>query len=264
MAGAPSTVPGKPRATEGPASRPGSEIEAMGRAAWGREWWRSTIGKKVVVAVTGAILALYVILHVLGNLKAIQGGGAAPAIDTYAEWLRTVGRPAIPREGLLWTIRVVLVAALVLHVTAITQLYLRNRGARPAGHREAKRLGRSLAARTMLLSGLLLLAFVVFHILQFTTGTIDVTPVVAGEVYANLYDAFHEWYFVLIYVAASVLIGTHLYHGIWSGIQTMGWDKPNRNATFRRTAAFIAIAAAVGFALVPLLFWTDALPKPGA
>src|SRR5687768_13078562 len=181
----PVPVPGKPRATEGPASRPGSEIASMRRGAWLRELWRSTIGKKVIVATTGAILAVYIVLHVLGNLKAIQGAGAAPAIDTYAEWLRTMGKPAIPREGLLWSLRVVLLAALIIHVTGIIQLYIRNRQARPAGHREAKQIGRSWAARTMLLSGLLLLAFVVFHILQFTTGTIQVTPVVEGEVYEN-------------------------------------------------------------------------------
>jgi succinate dehydrogenase / fumarate reductase cytochrome b subunit len=262
MSNAAPSAPGKPRATEGPASRPGSELKALGRGAWMREVWASTIGKKVIVAITGAILAGYVVLHVLGNLKALQGAGGDPALDKYAEWLRTVGEPAIPREGLLWVIRVVLLVALILHVTGIVQLVARNQAARPPGHRQAKRLGRSVAATAMLATGLLLLAFVVFHILQFTTGTIEVTPIREGDVYANLYDAFQKWYFVLIYVAASLLIAMHLYHGLWSAIQTAGWDKPNRNASFRRLATGTALFAAIGFALIPVLFFVDVLPEP--
>jgi succinate dehydrogenase / fumarate reductase cytochrome b subunit len=209
------------------------------------------------------ILGLYVVAHALGNLKGFQGpGDSGAAIDSYAEWLRTVGEPAIPREGLLWLVRVVLALALVLHVVAVTQLAARNYAARPDELRAAPRIGRSLSARTMLVSGILLLAFVVFHILQFTTRTIDVTPLAGGTVYANLYFAFEEWYFVLVYVLASALLGLHLIHALWSATQTAGWDTPNRNPTFRRAATVTAVAVAVGFASLPIAFFTGILPEP--
>ena len=167
----------------------------------------------------------------------------------------------IPHEGLLWTARAILLAALVIHVVGIVQLTRRNRAARPAGH-APQRIQRSLASSTMLLTGLLILAFLVFHILQFTTRTIQVTPVYEGTVYLNLYDAFQKWYFVLIYVAAVSLLGLHLRHALWSVTQTAGWDKPNRNPTFRRAATVLAVAVAVGFASIPICFWTGVLPDP--
>ena len=157
--------------------------------------------------------------------------------------------------------RVVLIAALVLHVTGVIQLALRNREARPAGH-PAKRIQRSLSSRTMLLGGLVLLAFVVFHILQFTTGTINSDDYIEGAVYRNLYEAFQNPLFVAIYVAASIILGLHLRHAIWSSIQTAGWDKPNRNPTIRRTSNFVAAAVAIGFAAVPIAFWTGILEAP--
>jgi succinate dehydrogenase / fumarate reductase cytochrome b subunit len=233
------------------------------RLGWLREVWASTVGKKVVVAITGVLLAIYVILHALGNLKAIQGAGdgEAPAIDRYAEWLRTVGEPVIPRNGVLWTVRLILIAALILHVVAIWQLTARNRAARPPEHR-SRPMARTWASRTMLFTGIVILAFLVFHILQFTTRTIQVTPVYQGTVYANLYEAFQEWYFVLFYVTAVSLLGLHLRHAIWSVTQTAGIDKPNRNPTFRRAANMIAGGVAIGFAAIPILFWAGALPDP--
>jgi succinate dehydrogenase / fumarate reductase, cytochrome b subunit len=233
------------------------------RARWLREVWASTIGKKVIVAITGAFLVLYVVLHMLGNLKAFQGpGGGDPAVDKYAEWLRTVGGPAFPRSSILWIIRVVLILALVLHVAAIIGLARRNRAARPAGHQVATRIQRSFSARTMQITGFAILAFIVFHVLQFTTGTIDVTPIRDQAVYTNLYDAFQKWYFVAIYVIAVALLGLHLRHAIWSITLTGGWEKPNRNPTFRGTATAVATVVAVGFAALPIAFYAGWMPKP--
>ncbi len=234
------------------------------RGQWLRETWRSTVGKKVIVAITGVILLSYIVLHVLGNLKALQGDGDAgsgPAIDAYAHFLRTAGAPVIPRDGLLWLVRIVLIAALVLHVAAIWALANRNRAARPAGY-GAPVVQRSLSSRTMVVTGLLLLAFIFFHILQFTTRTIQITPVYEGTVYANLDAAFDKWYFVVLYVAAVVFLGMHLKHAIWSVTQTAGWDKPNRNPTFRRFATTTAVAITVGFASLPVCFFAGILPDP--
>ena len=248
--------------SEAPAPTIASQ-ELPQRGRWLRELWASTIGKKLIVAITGVILAIYIVLHALGNLKAFQGGSGAgqPAVDRYAEWLRTVGEPAIPRNGVLWVIRIVLIAALLLHIAAIVQLTAKNRAARPLGHRP-HRIVRSLSARTMLFTGIVILAFLVFHILQFTTRTIQTTPVYEGTVYANLYEAFQKWYFVVIYVGAVALLGLHLMHALWSVTQTWGFDKPNRNPTIRRLATGTAVAVTLGFASVPLAFWTGILDAP--
>ena len=259
-----------PPATRQQAPALSSEAPSLGGAAgsaeqprlrWVREFWASTLGKKIVVAATGVILAAYVILHALGNLKALQGpgDGEPAAVDQYATFLRDVGDPVIPAEGLLWIVRAILLAALVIHVVGITQLIKRNRAARPGNPPVVRR---TLASRTMALSGFLLLAFIVFHILQFTTLTIHPTPLAQGAVYANLYGAFQEWWIVAIYVAMMAVLFLHMRHALWSVLQTAGWDKPNRNPTFRRGATTTALLVAGGFALIPILFFVGALPEP--
>lgn len=229
------------------------------------EAWDSTIGKKMVVAVTGALLVGYVVLHMVGNLAALSGAdsgnGGDPQIDRYGEALRSFGEPLLPHEFALWAIRVLLLGALLIHITGVFQLRARSRSARPVGH-PAKRVGRSLAARTMMLSGPLLLAFIVFHILQFTTLTIDITPLQHGAIYANLYEAFQRWYFVLFYVLAVGALAFHLRHGVWSAFQTLGLDRPSRNRPLRLAATGIAVVVGIGFAVVPLAFWTGVLEAP--
>ena len=208
------------------------------------------------------ILAAYVILHALGNLKALQGpnSGGEASIDEYAHFLRTVGGPAIPEEGVLWIIRLILIAALAIHVVGVMQLVKRNRAARPS--KRPPVIERSLASRTMALSGVLLLAFIVFHILQFTTLTIHPTPLAEGEIYANVYGAFQEWWIVAIYLIAVAFLFLHLRHALWSLLQTLGWDKPNRNPTFRRGATATAALVCIAFASVPILCFSGVLPEP--
>ena len=250
-----------------------SEAPSLGGAAgsgeqprlrWLREVWSSTLGKKIIVAITGVLLAAYVIAHALGNLKALQGAGdgGPAALDEYGSFLRSAGGPVIPEEGLLWAFRVVLLAAFVIHVIGVSQLLARNRAARPDGNPPV--VARTLASRTMALTGFLLLAFIVFHVLQFTTLTIQPTPLAEGTIYANLYNAFQEWWIVAIYVLAMGALFLHMRHALWSLLQTFGWDKPNRNPSFRRGATITSLLVAGGFALIPILFFVGALPEPGA
>lgn len=229
------------------------------------DMWRSTIGKKTIVAVTGAFLLGYLVLHMAGNLNSLwgPGGGSEPRIDWYAEWLRDFGQPLLPYFSVVWLMRGLLLGALIVHITGVVQLTIRNRAARPAQY-PARRIGRSWESRLMMVSGTLLFAFIVFHILQFTTLTIDVTPLHHGTVYANLYYAFQEWYFVAIYVVALALLGLHLRHGIWSLVQTLGLDSPSTNRPIRHGATALTVVLVVGFALVPVLFWTDVLDPPTA
>jgi len=226
------------------------------------EYWRSTIGKKQFVAVTGAILVGYLILHMLGNLNSAFGPGADEArIDWYSHWLREFGEPLLPHQAVLWIVRAVLLAAVVIHITGIVQLTKRNKSARPLQY-PAKRLGRSVEATAMLATGTLLVAFIIFHVMQFTTLSIHVTPVEEGAVYANLYWAFQKWYFLAIYLVALVLVGMHLRHGVWSFFQTMGMDNPHRNATFRHGATALAVILVIGFGAIPVLFFTEVLDPP--
>lgn len=230
------------------------------------DFWRSTIGKKTIVAVTGTILVGYLILHMIGNLNSLFGpGGAQPRVDWYAGWLRELGEPLIPFAGVLWIVRAILLGSIVVHITGVIQLTHRNHQARPAGF-PAPRIGRSFESGLMMFSGMLLIAFIVFHILQFTTLSIDVTPLRHEEVYFNLYNAFQEWYFVVIYLLALILVGIHLRHGIWSLVQTLGLDSPARNKGIRLGASTLTLVIVVGFALVPVLFWTGVLdaPEPAA
>jgi succinate dehydrogenase / fumarate reductase cytochrome b subunit len=229
-----------------------------------RALWSSTLGKKYVVAITGAILALFVIAHMLGNLKAIEGpGNGHPALDSYARFLRRLGSPVLPHNFALWVERSVLLLALAVHVVAITQLWRRNRHAKPPGT-HTTRVRSTVSARTMKLTGFTILAFVVFHILHFTTRTIHPTRLVSEHVYANAYGAFQKWWIVVIYVGAVVLLGLHLNHALWSGTQTTGLDNPDRNWFLRRLASVTAVTVTAGFAAIPILLATDALPKPSA
>jgi succinate dehydrogenase / fumarate reductase, cytochrome b subunit len=226
-------------------------------------FWDSSIGKKVIVAVTGFVLVAYVVLHMVGNLAALSGPSNADesaSIDRYAHFLRTFGTPLFPYSFVLWVIRVALFAALVIHVVGIVQLYRRNSAASPQANR---RIGRSWASRTMYFTGPLVLAFLILHILMFTSLTIDIGGTYReGEVYNNLYLAFNAWWVVLIYVVAVLSVGYHLRHGIWSAVQTLGFDSPRRNAAVRLYSTGVAFLVTVGFLLPPILFWSGALPSP--
>jgi len=226
-----------------------------------RETWDSTIGKKVAVALSGAILVGYLALHMVGNLNALYGaGGGEPRIDAYAHWLRTFGEPLLPYGTVVWAVRALLLGALVVHVVGIVQL--RRRAAAARGSYRAKRIGRPLSAATMALTGTLVLAFAVFHVLQFTTLTIDVTPLREGAVYANLYWAFQKWYLVLVYVLGVGAIAFHLRHGIWSAAQTLGLDRPVRHRLIRSAATWGSLILAAGFLAIPICFWAGVLGAP--
>lgn len=227
----------------------------------------STLGKKIVVAVTGLAMIGFLIGHVTGNLKVFLPDpepGVAD-IDAYAAFLRSMGEPLVPHGSLLWMARLGLIAALVLHVVFVIQLAARNRAARPQAYAQTRYSQSTWPARLMMYSGLLLLVYVVFHILHFTTGTVEPAAFEHGAVYANLYRAFVQWPWVAVYLVAMAIVAIHLYHGAWSAFQSLGLDHPDRNRLIRIGAAGLAILLFAGFAAVPLAFitgWLDAPPTP--
>jgi len=229
-------------------------------------FYRSIIGKKAVVAVTGLIMFGFLILHVVGNLKGFLPADSAgePDIDVYAHFLTIMGEPLIPTMVVLWTVRIVLLAALTLHIVTVLQLAARNKASRPLGYKHHAHVAASAPARWMLVTGSLILVFLVVHLLQFTTGTIAPTPIVYGEVYANLYKAFQKWWILLFYVAGMAMVGLHVFHGVWSAFQTLGIDNPDRNRGLRRFATGSALFLFLAFLSVPVLMWLGLMDPPGS
>ncbi len=229
-------------------------------------FYRSTIGKKAIVAVTGLIMLGFLVGHVAGNLKIFvpDPEPGVRDIDAYAEFLRSMGEPLLPRQGALWATRAVLLVSLVLHVVCVAQLVRCNRAARPVGYSKVRYKQATLPARLMMLSGLVVLAYVIFHVLHFTTGTIDPASFEEGAVYANLYRAFDGWPFVVLYVACMAFVSFHLYHAAWSAFQTFGLDNPDRNRGLRLFALVLAVLIFAGFVTVPLSFWAGLHDAPSA
>jgi succinate dehydrogenase / fumarate reductase, cytochrome b subunit len=206
-------------------------------------FWQSTNGKKVVMAVTGCILFLFVIGHLLGNLQVFEG----PArINAYGHFLHNLGE-------LLWIVRIVLIVAVVLHITATVQLALRNKKARPVGYSRKESINSSYASRTMYWSGPIVLAFVIFHLLQFTAGYIHPgSQFIEGDVYHNLVAGFQVWWVSVWYIFAITLLGFHLRHGIWSMFQSVGYNHPRHTPLLKKAAYVIAVLIVLGYISIPI------------
>lgn len=214
--------------------------------------YRSSVGKKIAMAVSGAILILFVIGHFVGNLKVYLG---ADEFNHYAEGLRTLGEPIFPRGQLLWIVRLVLLAAVVTHIVSASQLWLQSRRARPTGYRRYESLAFSYASRTMVWGGLTILGFVVFHLLHLTFGTI-LPGFVAGDAYGNFVRGFQVWPISAAYVVTMVPLAFHLYHGVWSAFQTLGANNPRYNRWRRPLALAISLVVSGGNAFFPVAVLT--------
>jgi succinate dehydrogenase / fumarate reductase, cytochrome b subunit len=213
--------------------------------------WHTTIGKKIVMAVTGAVLVLFVIAHMVGNLKIFAG---AAQINAYSHFLREVGQPELEYGQLLWIVRIVLLLCVILHITAAFQLTRISQAARPAGYQEKKNVETTLAARFMRWGGVLLVVFIVFHILHFTLGAVGFKPGQFQDlaVYQNVVAGFHVWPISLFYIVAMGALCLHLDHGIWSMTQTLGWATVKNTKTLRALSRTIAIVVFLGFIAVPI------------
>ncbi|HJS74446.1 MAG TPA: succinate dehydrogenase cytochrome b subunit [Vicinamibacteria bacterium] len=208
----------------------------------------SAVLTKAIMAVTGLLLFGWIFGHMFGNLKIFFG---RESFNHYAEYLREMGSPLLPATGLLWIIRFGLLAAVVLHVWAATSLTLQNRRARPVGYRQIRPIELDYAARTMRMSGYLLAVYIVYHLLHLTFGSVH-PGFVPSDPYANVVMAFQALPVSAVYIFANLLLGLHLYHGLWSLFQSLGWSQPAYNPWRRRFAATFAVLITVGFVSVPL------------
>ena len=206
-------------------------------------FWGSTNGKKVVMAVTGAILFAFVIGHLAGNLQIFEG----PAkLNAYGHFLHSIGE-------LLWPVRIVLLLSVALHITATVQLALRKKKARPVDYSRKEAIASSYASRTMYWSGPIVLAFVIFHLLQFTAGYIHPgSQFIEGDVYHNVVAGFQVWWVSVWYIFAVSLLGLHLRHGLWSMFQSLGFNHPRHTPILKSTAIVIAVGIVLGYISIPI------------
>ena len=210
--------------------------------------YKSSVGKKIFMAVTGTMLFLFVLVHMIGNLKIYQG---AAKFDAYAKFLREFGYPVLGHGQLLWIARLGLLFIVGVHIFAALQLYLQSRKARPIGYKKFDDLSFHYASRWMRWGGIGLLGFVVYHILHLTTGTAH-GSFEHGAAYANVIAGFSVWSASLVYIVAMIFLGLHLYHGLWSATQTLAFQGPQVKTWRRPVAAVIAIVIAAGNISIPL------------
>ncbi len=208
----------------------------------------STIGMKVAMALTGFVMYGFVFVHMWGNLKVYAG---REYFNHYAEFLRELGAPFFGYEQALWVLRVVLVASVALHFYSALMVWLRDRASRPVGYAVKKDLAANFASRTMIWGGIIVAFFIIFHLLDLTTGTLN-PSYRQGDPYNNLVASFRSVPVAVFYMLAVAALGVHLFHGVWSMFQTIGWNGPKVDKLWRALAVLTAAAFVAGNCLIPI------------
>jgi succinate dehydrogenase cytochrome b subunit len=214
-------------------------------------FYSTAVGKKWVMGITGLMLMGFVLLHLIGNLKLYL---SKEEINLYGEALRDMPGALLPRTVLLWTLRIGLIVAFVLHIHAATTLTLLNRKARPGPDRyQSKRdyVAADYASRTMRWTGVIVLLFLIFHLLDLTWGNAN-PDFLRGDPYNNLIYSFQRPAVAIVYILAMIALAMHLYHGAWSMFQSMGITNPRYNTLRRRFAQVFAAVILVGNCSFPI------------
>ncbi len=210
------------------------------------------------MAVTGAALVIFLILHMLGNLKIFLGGDS---FNDYAEWLRTVGEPAVPRRTVLTITEIVLFAAVVLHIWSAVSLARRAAQARPVKY-AAKRKSQAggYATHIMRYGGITIFLFVIWHLLDMTFGAVNPKGYDATA-FDRMVAGFQpsRWWVTAFYVLAMAMIGLHLRHGLWSAFQTLGLTNGRRRHTLQAAAAVFSVVLVIGFLAAPVAIMIGAI-----
>jgi succinate dehydrogenase / fumarate reductase cytochrome b subunit len=226
------------------------------RAPWPVSFYRSAVGKKWVMALTGIAIIGFVLAHMIGNWKIfLPDVDGIPDIDIYAHALRQLFVPFIPEHVTLWILRTGLIVAFLLHIHAAYALTVMNHRARPEDyHGPRTYVAANYASRTMRWSGVIFAAFLIFHLADLTWGISPAAPDTweRGAVYANFIATFSRAPVTIFYVIAMVLLGLHLYHGAWSMFQSLGINHPRFNTARRYFAIGLAGLVTVGNAIMPL------------
>ncbi len=231
--------------------------------------YRSSIGKKAVMALTGFILVGFVVIHMIGNLKIYTG---AEHLNAYAGFLREVGEPLVPREFLLWVARIVLLGSVGLHILMAFQLSRKSWDGRPVRYDTRRDIQATYASRTMRWGGVIVLLFIVYHILHLTLGVVGYAPGTfqhedptgGFQTYANMVNGFRNVPVSLFYILAMGALCLHLYHGTWSMFQTLGLNNNQTNNIWRWVAIIVAVAVFVGNISIPISVMAGLVPLEAA
>ena len=243
--------------------RPGADAPVINppstrKAPWPVEFYRSAVGKKWVMAISGIAMLGFVVAHLIGNLKLYLGKepDGKYAIDAYGESLRTLLHPIMPNHVILWIMRVGLIGMFVLHIVAAASLTQMNRRARPVGYQSTREyVAANFASRSMRITGVVILAYLIFHLFDLSwTGT--GADWVRGEVHHNLIGSLQRPWAAAAYAVANIALGVHLFHGTWSMFQSMGLNNPRYNYIRRLVAVGMSSVVALANLTFPLLIVT--------
>ena len=216
-------------------------------------FWRSAVGKKWVMAVTGIMLLGFVLVHMLGNLKLYLGAGH---MNEYAEWLRTIGEPALPRTVFLWIMRIGLTGAFFLHIISAAQLTRMNHRARPTKYQSPRDYAAAnFASRTMRWTGVIVGLYLIFHLMDLTWGNAN-PKFVRGDTYENVIHSFQRVPVAIVYIFANLALAVHIFHGAWSMFQSLGLNNPKWNRARRSFAIGFATVIGVANISFPLMVVT--------
>lgn len=222
------------------------------------DFYSTALGKKYVMAITGIIGIGFVISHLIGNLKVYigtvdDGGTRVYDVDVYGEFLRDIFVPILPRTVFLWILRLVLIAAVLLHIHASYSLTILNRRARPVKYQSSQDYQiANFASRSMRWTGIIVALFILWHLADFTWGWTN-PGFSRGDVYRNLDASLSRVPVAILYVLANIALGIHLFHGTWSLFQSMGWNNPRFNQWRRMLATGVATVVVVGNVSFPIL-----------
>lgn len=225
--------------------------------------YSTAVGKKYVMAITGIILIVFVIGHMVGNLKLYQGEAEGIyATDTYAIWLKELLYPAAPKSLVLWLVRVGLIVSVLLHIHAAYGLTVMNRKARSVRYQSSRDYEiANFASRTMRWTGIIVALFVLWHLADFTFGWVN-PGFEYGSVHRNVVASFSSIPVSMFYIVANIALGIHLFHGVWSLFQSMGWNNPRFNAWRRPLATGIATVVVVGNVSFPIAVLAGVITHP--
>lgn len=226
------------------------------------ELYQSSVGKKVVMAVTGIVMVLFLIGHMIGNLKIFAGLDPITGrykLDVYAAFLRSMGAPMFDNGQLLWMARLILLLCVSLHFITAFQLRRMNSTARQSKYAMLTPESSSFASRSMWWGGVSILLFIVYHLLHFTFGKVHIDDFIEGAVFHNVTSAFKNSSVILVYAVAMFAVLLHIWHGSWSVFQTLGIRTNSNHPVIRSATKVISLALVAGFFVVPLVIYFDLL-----
>lgn len=244
------------------AARPGAEASVVHRrrsqpnAPWPIGFYRTAVGKKWVMALSGVVLLGYVLVHMLGNMKVYLG---PEEINSYGESLRDLGGHLVPRTNLLWLMRIGLILAFAVHIHSaysLTRMNITSRPERYQGGRDY--IAANFASRTMRWTGIIVALYLAYHLADLTWGWTN-PDFIRGDVYHNMVESFSRWPVAILYIVANIALTIHIYHGAWSIFQSLGINNPRYNEARRVFAGAFAFAIGAGNVLFPIMVLTGVI-----